>query len=104
MRYLAPILIVVLVFAIMVGGSYDRQDVAQASLQLVPTSLAQPELIEATIGEVNGIRALKFSRSDQQLLITYDTGRVSLADVNHMLLSLGYRAVPLGPTKVSAGM
>ena len=88
----------------MVGGSYDRQDVAQASLQLIPTSLAQPELIEATIGEFNGIRAVEYSRPDQQLLITYDTGRVSLAEVIHMLVSLGYRAVPLEPSKLSAGM
>ncbi len=93
-----------LVFAIMVGGSYDHHGVAQTALRLVPTENAQPELIVSTLGALNGIQAVDLSRVDHRLLITYDKGRISLADLHHILISLGYNSVPIQEAKVRAGM
>ena len=104
MRFFAPIVLVVLVFAIMVGGSYDHSGVAQTSLRLVPTATAQPELIVSTIGAFNGVVAVELARSDKRLSVTYDQGRISLDDLRHILRSLGYKAVPTQDAKVRASM
>ena len=104
MRFLTPIVLIVLVVAIMVGGSYDHAGVAQTALRLVPTVNAQPELIVSTLGALNGIQAVDLSRVDHRLLITYDKGRISLADLHHILRSLGYNSVPIQDTKVRASM
>ena len=104
MRYFTPIALIVLVIAIMVGGSYDHPGVAQTALRLVPTVNAQPELIVSTLGALNGIKAVNLSRVDQRLLITYDKGRISLADLHHILISLGYHSVPIQDARVRASM
>ena len=104
MRYFAPIVLIVLVFAIMVGGSYDNAGVGQTSLKLVPTATAQPELILSAIGAYNGVRSVNMSASDNRLLVTYYKGHISIDDLRHILSSLGYRSAPTGDGKVRAGM
>ena len=104
MRYLTPILLVVLVTAIMVGGSYSSQETAETAIRLIPTDGAQPELVETTLSAYNGIHGVQLSDAKDQLSITYDTSRLSMDDIRHILVSLGYRSKPLEGSKVRAGM
>ncbi len=104
MKYLGAVFFIILVFAIMVGGTYQRHEIVQTSLQLIPTPVAQPELVEPTLSEYNGIQSVRLSRSDNRLQITYNKARMSVADLEHILVSLGYRTVPVQPAKVRAAM
>ena len=101
MKYIGAILLVVLGFAIIVGGTYSRHETVKASIQLVPTSGAQPELVESTIAECNGIYSVKLSPNNKQLQITYNKARITLDDICHLLLSLGYRTA--GDVVLNAG-
>ena len=104
MKYIGVIFLIVLVLAIMVGGSYNRQEVIQTQIQLVPTSVAQPELVESTLAEYNGIYSVQLSRSDHVLRISYNKARFSLDDLCHILIALGYQVPTVEPAHVSATM
>ncbi|UCH10237.1 MAG: hypothetical protein JSU61_13745 [Fidelibacterota bacterium] len=102
MKYIGAILLVVLVFAIMVGGTYSRHETVKASIQLIPTSSAQPELVESTLAEYNGIYSVQLLLSTNRLQITYNKARITLEDVCHLLMSLGYRTTEGGILKAGA--
>ena len=104
MKYIGAILLVVLVFAIIVGGTYSRHETVKASIQLVPTSSARPELVESTIAECNGIYSVQLSQHNHQLQITYNKARITLDDICHLLLSLGYRTAEDAVLKAGAAL
>jgi hypothetical protein len=104
MKYIGAILFVILVFAIMVGGTYSRHETVKASIQLVPTSSAQPELVVSTLAEYNGIYSVRLSQQNNQLQITYNKARITLDDVCHLLLSLGYGTTEDVPLKAGAAL
>ncbi len=104
MRYIVAIIVTFLVFAIIIGGNYSRQEVVEVSIQLEPTSVAQPGLVESALAEYNGIRSVRLSKADNQLHITYDKARITIEDLNHILISLGYQPVPAGAARIRAAM
>ncbi|MFC1543276.1 hypothetical protein ACFL4K_01910 [Candidatus Neomarinimicrobiota bacterium] len=102
MKYIGAILLIFLIFAIMVNGTYSREEIIEVSIQLVPTSIAQPDLVESTLVECNGIQSALLSKSDNELQITYDKARVTLEDLNHLLASLGYQLIQIKAAGVRA--
>ena len=104
MRYIGAIVVTLLIFAIIVGGNYSRQEIVEVSIQLIPTPIAQPGLVESTLVEYNGIRSVRLSRADNLLRVTYDKARITLEDLNHILISLGYRPVPATQPRIPAAM
>jgi len=104
MRYIGAIVVTLLVFAIIVGGNYSRQEIVEVSIQLIPTPIAQPGLVESTLVEYNGIRSARLSRADNLLQVTYDKAKITLEDLNHILISLGYRPLPIEPARIRAVM
>ena len=104
MRYIVAIIVTLLVFAIIIGGNYSRQEVVEVSIQLEPTPVAQPGLVESAMAEYNGIRSVRLSKAGNQLHITYDKARITIEDLNHILISLGYHPVPAGAARIRAAM
>ena len=104
MKYIGAILFCVIVCAIMVGGTYNRKELVQTSLQLVPIREARPELVETTLTHYNGIHSARLSATNDRLEITYDRARITLEDVSHILVTLGYRALMVEPEEMRAGM
>lgn len=104
MKYIGFLFIVVLVFAIMLGGKYNQQEIVNTTIHLIPTSAAQPELVESTLAECNGIHFVRLSPEENLLDITYDKARISLADLTHRLVALGYRTVEPEFARVSAAI
>ena len=95
MRYWGAILFSIAVVAILVAGRYQSQEVVYASLQLIPTDMAQPQLIEVTLANTNGIHSVQLTGMDDQLEITFDQARLSLRDLGDILAPLGYHVVPV---------
>ena len=104
MKYAGAIALIFIVFAIMVSCTYSNEELVEASIQLVPTSIAQPELVESTLIECNGIHSVELSAIDNILQITYNKARVSLEDLNYILVSLGYQPIPARRQIIQAGM
>ncbi len=104
MKYAGAIALIFIVFAIMVSGTYSSEELVEASIQLVPTSIAQPELVESTLIECNGIQSVELSLIDNILQITYNKARVSLEDLSHILVSLGYQPIHTRQQMIQAGM
>ncbi len=104
MRYIGAIAVTLLVFAIIVGGNYSREELVEVSIQLKPTAVAQPGLVESALADYNGIHLVKLSRADNQLHVTYDKARITIEDLNHILISLGYQPVPAGAARIRAAM
>ena len=104
MKYAGAIALIFIVFAIMVSGTYSNEELVEASIQLVPTSIAQPELVESTLIECNGIHFVELSLIDNILQITYNKARVSLEDLSHILVSLGYQPIPARQQMIQAGI
>ena len=104
MRYVGAILVTLMVFAIIVGGNYSRQEVVEISIQLEPTPRAQSSLVETALAEYNGIHSVRLSKADNQLQITYDKARITIEDLSHILISLGYKPIPAGSVRMRAGM
>lgn len=104
MKYFGAILFIILVLAIVVGGTYCRREIVQTSIQLIPGPIARPELVESTLAEYNGVQSVRLSRTDNRLQITFNKARISLEDLSHVLISMGYRVVPLEPAGVKAAM
>ena len=104
MRYIVAIIVTLLVFAIIIGGNYSRQEVVEVSIQLEPTPVAQSGLAESALAEYNGIHSVRLSKTDNQLHITYDKARITIEDLNHILISLGYQPVPAGAARIRAAM
>lgn len=102
MKYIGFLFIVVMVFAIMLGGTYHRQEIVSTTLYLVPTSMAQPELVESTLAECNGIHFVRLSSEENLLDITYDKARISLEDLTHRLVALGYQTTTAAFTRVAS--
>ena len=104
MRYIGAIAVTLLVFAIIVGGNYSHQELVEVSIQLNPTPVAQPGLVESALADYNGILSVKLSRADNQLQVTYDKAKITIEDLNHILISLGYQPVPAGAARMRAAM
>ncbi len=104
MRYIGAIIVTLLVFAIIVGGNYNRQEFVEVSIQLEPTPVAQLSLVESALVKYNGIHSVRLSKADNQLQITYDKARITIEDLNHILISLGYQPVPVGSARVRSAM
>jgi hypothetical protein len=104
MKYIGFLFIVVLVFAIMLGGTYHQQEIVSTTIHLIPTSTAQPELVESALAECNGIHFVRLWSEENQLDITFDKARISLDDLTHRLVALGYQAVAPELAKVSAAI
>ncbi len=103
MRYIGAMVVTLLVFAIIVGGNYSHQELVEVSIQLNPTPVAQPGLVESALADYNGIISVRLSK-DNQLQVTYDKARITIEDLNHILISLGYQPVPAGAAKMRAAM
>ncbi len=103
MRYIGAIAVTLLVFAIIVGGNYSHQELVEVSIQLKPTAVAQPGLVESAVADYNGILSVRLSK-DNQLQVTYDKARITIEDLNHILISLGYQPVPAGAARIRAAM
>ncbi len=99
MKVIGALLLAVIVFTIMVEGTYSRQEVVQVTLQIVPTPFAQPASVGSTLATYNGIHAARLSEEDNLLEVTYDKARLSLDDLRHLISSLGYRTVPVEAVK-----
>ncbi len=103
MRYIGAIAVTLLVFAIIVGGNYSHEELVEVSIQLKPTAVAQPGLVESALADYNGILSVRLSKDDQ-LQVTYDKARITIEDLNHILISLGYQPVPAGAARIQAAM
>ena len=99
MKYIGALVLAVVVFTIMVEGTYSRQEVVQVSIRLIPTSFAQPTSVGSTLEAYNGIHAARLSEEDNRLEVTYDKARLSMDDLRHLISSLGYRTVPVEVVK-----
>ena len=99
MKYLGALLLAVILFTIMVGGTYSKQEVVQISIQIIPTPIAQPALVGSSLAAYTGIHTARLSKEDNRLDVTYDKARISLDDLTHILTSLGYRVAPLVAVK-----
>lgn len=95
MKYFGALLLIVLVFTIIVGGTYNQQEVVEISIQLVPTATAQPGLVESTLGEFAGIMAVHHSKDNNLLEVSYDKARLNLDDIKHLIKTMGYKSVPV---------
>lgn len=104
MRYIVAIIVTFLVFAIIIGGDYSHQEMVEASIQIEPTPVAQLGLLESALAEYNGISSVRLSTVDNQLHITYDKAMITIEDLNHILISLGYQPVPAGSARIRAAM
>ena len=91
MRHIGALIFIIAVLAIMVGGRYHNSERIESSLQLIPTSQAQPQLVEATLLDYDGIYSARLSRTDHRLDVEYNSARVSQEDLEHILAALGYR-------------
>lgn len=99
MKYIGALLLAVVVFTIMVEGTYSRQEVVQVSMRLIPTPFAQPASVGSTLEAYNGIHAARFLEKDNRLEVTYDKAHLSLDDLRHLISSLGYRTLPVEAVK-----
>ncbi len=93
MKYIGALLLVAVVFTIMVGGTYNQQEVVDISIQLVPTADARPALVETSLGEFAGIVAVHLSPENDLLRVRYDKARLNPADISHLINTLGYKSV-----------
>jgi len=94
LKYLSPVAIIVILFAIILEGTYRQAEVVESTLQLAPTSTSMPLLVEQSMIEIAGVQAARFSAKENVILITYDKGRVSMEELMHILTALGYKLVP----------
>ncbi len=99
MKNLGALLLAAILFTIMVGGSYSKQEVVQISIQVIPTPLARPTLVGSSLAAYTGIHSARLSKENNRFDVTYDKARISLDDLSHILTSLGYRVVPLEEVK-----
>ncbi|UCH63980.1 MAG: hypothetical protein JSU77_05955 [Fidelibacterota bacterium] len=104
MRYIVAIIITFLVFAIIIGGKYNHQEMVEVTIHLEPTPVAQPGLVESSLAEYDGILSVRLSTDDNQLHITYDKARITIEDLNPLLISLGYKPVSVGAARIRAAM
>lgn len=93
-KLLSPIVIIVILFAIILEGTYSQAEVVESTLQLSPTSTSLPLLVEQSMVGIAGVQAARFTAEENSLLITYDKGRVSREELEHILTALGYKLVP----------
>ncbi len=95
MKFFGLAIIAVAFFSIMVDGTYSRSEVVEVTLQLVPSPMAQPDLVERSLGEYNGVQSVVLDRASSRLSVRYDKARITLTDLEHLLTTLGYRALEL---------
>ena len=100
MKLFGLVIVAFAFFAIMMEGTYNRSEVVEVTLQLVPSPMAQPDLVEQSLGDYSGVLSVVLDRASSRLAVRYDKARISLADLEHLLTSLGYRA--LEPQTVQA--
>jgi hypothetical protein len=102
MRHIGALIFIIAVLAIIVGGRYHNTEKIESSLQLQPTSRAQPQLVEATLLEYDGIYSVRLSQSENRLDVVYDRAQISQEDLEHILAALGYRLLPEQPATRAA--
>jgi len=100
MKLFGLAIVAVAFFSIMVEGTYSRSEVVEVTLQLVPSPLAQPDLVERTLADYAGVKSVVLDRASSRLDVSFDKADISLADLEHLLTTLGYRA--LEPQTVQA--
>ncbi|MCK4578038.1 MAG: hypothetical protein KAU50_04565 [Candidatus Marinimicrobia bacterium] len=101
MKYFGALLLTLLVFTIMVGGTYNQQEIINVSLKLEPTADAQDVLVENAMCDYAGILTVKLDRDNNTLDVSYDKARLSLDDLCYIVSTLGFRTQPLEHTKAS---
>ncbi len=101
MKYIGALLLVAVVFTIIVGGTYNQQEVVDISIQLVPTADAQPALVETALSEFGGIVAVHLSPENDLLQVSYDKARLNPADISHLINTLGYKSVAVEEVRSS---
>lgn len=95
MKYFGMLLLVGAFLSIMVEGTYSQSEIVEISLHLAPTPLAQPDLVERSLVEFNGIISAVLERSTSILSISYDKSQITLSDLEYLLSSMGYRSAPV---------
>lgn len=95
MKFFGVIILVAALFTIVVEGTYSEREIVEVSLQLVPMPHAQPSLVERSLSEYNGIQDVWLDVASNRLTIRYNRARISFAELEHMLTSLGYHALQL---------
>ncbi|MFC1481022.1 hypothetical protein ACFL6E_02100 [Candidatus Neomarinimicrobiota bacterium] len=102
MKYVGAVLLILLVFTIMLQGTYSQQQMVEVSFELVPTEAAQPNIVENTITQYSGIRSVNHLRDENRLDIAFDQAKISLDELLHIISSLGYD--PVHPTGSEASL
>ncbi len=102
MKYVGAILLIVVVFTIMLEGTYSQQQVVEVTFELVPTEAAQPNVIENAINQYSGIRSVSHFRDENRLEIAFDQASITLDELVHIISSLGYD--PVQPTGFEASL
>ncbi|MFC1747003.1 hypothetical protein ACFLZR_01550 [Candidatus Neomarinimicrobiota bacterium] len=100
-RYLAPVAIIIILFAIILEGTYSQPEEIRTALQLSPTTTSRPLLVETSLSQVTGVKDAVFNAENSSITIVYNQGQVSLDHLEHILLALGYAVVPPQRAEVS---
>lgn len=100
-KFLSPIVIIVILFAIILEGTYNQAEVVESTLQLSPTSTSLPLLVEQSLVGIAGVQTVRFSAEENSLWITYDKSRVSIIELEHILTALGYKLIPTQTADIS---
>ena len=102
MKFFGVFILVAALFTIVVEGTYNEREIVEISLQLVPMPYAQPGLVERSLSDYNGIQDVRLDVGSSRLHVRYDKAQISFADLEHLLTSLGFRAMQL--SVVQAGV
>ena len=92
MKHISALLFVIAVLIIMLMGSYQPHDIRRASLPVIATALAKPELVEPTLTARRGIVSAKLSGSNI-LEIEYDQSLIALEDLAGLVAATGFQLV-----------
>ena len=95
MKILGAILLFSAFISIIMEGTYSKSEVVEVTLHLVPTPLAQPDLIERSLVDFDGIQSAVLERATSTIAVTYDKAQITLSELEYLLTSMGYRPVPV---------
>ena len=101
MKYFGALFLFSAFLSIMVGVTYSQSEIVEVSLHLAPTPLAQPDLVERSLVEFDGIMAAVLDRSTSILFISYDKSQITMDELAYLLTSMGYRSVPVEPIQAA---
>ena len=101
MKFFGAVLLLGAFLSIIMEGTYSKREVVEVTLHLVPTHLAQPDLIERSLIGFDGIQSAVLERATSTIAVTYDKSRITLSELEHLLTSMGYRPVPIEPIQAA---